>query len=243
MKRFILLFIIVLVGCNGLSSFVNRDGVGLNSAGSVLTNPTKTGGPTSTSNIPVTTMKDAYLGGKQNKFAKLIKPIYVIEEKDILNIKVRGEPDLGVTIRVAENGEIRMPLLEEVKVAGLTLQEAALFIQNRLKNGYLNDPIVTVEINTKEMLALSEKEVFVSGQVGKPGSIPLVGKYITVFDAINESGGLTELAWPSRTKLIRLDNGVKTVIKVNVKKIRKGERSLDIILKANDVIYVPETIF
>jgi protein involved in polysaccharide export with SLBB domain len=64
-----------------------------------------------------------------------------------------------------------------------------------------------------------------------------------VFEAINKSGGLSELAWPSRTKLIRIENGVKSIIKVNIKKIRKGERSLDIILKPDDMIVVPETIF
>jgi len=250
MKRFVLLFIIALVGCNGLSSFVNRGGVGLNSAGGVIgvakdgigidsagtvkTIPTSTGGTTSSSNINAKSMKDAYLdpllpARKQSKYAKLIKPIYVIEEKDILNIQVRGEPELSTTTKV--------------KVEGLTLQGAAQLLQNRFKDGYLNDPIVTVEINTKEMLALSEKEIYVSGQVKKPGSIPLVGTYITVFEAINKSGGLSELAWPSRTKLIRIENGVKSIIKVNIKKIRKGERSLDIILKPDDMIVVPETIF
>ena len=264
MKRLILFFIIVLAGCNGLSSFVNRggvglnsaggvigvakDGIGINSAGSVATNPTTTGSTTSSSNINAKTMKDAYLdpllpARKQSKYAKLIKPIYVIEEKDILNIQVRGEPELSTTTKVTEKGEIGIPLLEDVKVEGLTLQGAAQLLQNRFKDGYLNDPIVTVEINTKEMLALSEKEIYVSGQVKKPGSIPLVGTYITVFEAINKSGGLSELAWPSRTKLIRIENGVKSIIKVNIKKIRKGERSLDVILKPDDMIVVPEAIF
>jgi polysaccharide export outer membrane protein len=264
MKRLILFFIIVLAGCNGLSSFVNRggvglnsaggvigvakDGIGINSAGSVATNPTTTGSTTSSSNINAKTMKDAYLdpllpARKQSKYAKLIKPIYVIEEKDILNIQVRGEPDLSTTTKVTEKGEIGIPLLDDVKVAGLTLQEAAQLLQNRFKDGYLNDPIVSVEINTKEMLELKEKVVFVSGQVEKPGSIPLVGTYITVFEAINKSGGLGPLAWPSRTKLIRIENGVKSIIKVNIKKIRKGERSLDVILKPDDMIVVPEAIF
>ena len=264
MKRFVLLFIIALVGCNGLSSFVNRGGVGLNSAGGVIgvakdgigidsagtvkTIPTSTGGTTSSSNINAKTMKDAYLdpllpARKQSKYAKLIKPIYVIEEKDILNIQVRGEPDLSTTTKVTEKGEIRILLIDDVKVAGLTLQEAAQLLQNRFKDGYLNDPIVSVEINTKEMLELKEKVVFVSGQVEKPGSIPLVGTYITVFEAINKSGGLGPLAWPSRTKLIRIENGVKSIIKVNIKKIRKGERSLDVILKPDDMIVVPEAIF
>ena len=265
MKRFVLLFIIFVVGCTGLSSFVNRGGVGINrtadgvtgvnrgstginSQGNVSTAPTTMGGTTSTSRINAKVMKDAYLkpilpSGKQNKYAPLVRPVYVIEEKDILNSKVRDEPDLSVTSRVSKKGEISIPLLGDIKVVGLTMQEAAELLQNRYKDGYLNDPIITVEINTQQMLILKEKEVYISGQVQNPGSVILTGKYITVFEAINKSGGLSNLAWPSRTKLIRLENGVKTVIKVNIKKIRKGERSLDIILKPDDVIFVPEAIF
>lgn len=266
MKRFVLLFIIFLVGCTGLPSFMNmgatRGGVGINSAGGIIgigkdgyginsTGRMSTGqiaNSKMSSNIDPNKMKEAYYdplhpARKRSKYAKLIKPIYVIEEKDILNILVRGEPDLSVTTRVTENGEIRIPLIENVKVTGLTMQEAAQLLQNHFRDGYLNDPIVTVVINTKEMLALSEKEVFVSGQVNNPGSIPLVGTYITVFEAVNKAGGLSNLAWPSRTKVIRIENGVKSIIKVNLKKIRKGERSLDIILKPDDMIVVPETIF
>jgi polysaccharide biosynthesis/export protein len=265
MKVLVLLFIIFLVGCSGLSSFVNRggvginrtadgvtginrDAVGINSTGEVSTSPITKGGTTSTSDINAGVMKDAYLdpllpSGKQSKYAKLIKPIYVIEEKDILNIQVRGEPDLSVTSRVTEKGEIWIPLLENVKVAGLTTQEAAQFLQDRFEDGYLNNPMVTVEINAQQMVALSEKEIYVSGQVNSPGPIPLAGKYITVFEAINKAGGLTGIAWPRRTKLIRIENGVKSIIKVNIKKIRKGESSLDIIVKPGDIIVVPETIF
>lgn len=248
MKRLVLLLIIFLVGCNALNTFFNRGGAGVNSRGGISTNPIVRGGTTASSNIRTSEMKDAYFdpllsNGEQYGYSRFTIPVYVIEEKDILNIKVRKEPDLSVTTRVSETGEIRLPLLEEVKVTGLTLKEAAQYIQNRLKDGYLKNPIVTVEINTEQMLELSEKEVFVSGQVETPGPVTLAGKYITVFDAINKAGGLTNIAWPSRTKLIRIENGVKNVIKVNVKRIRKGERSLDIIVKPGDVIYVPETIF
>ncbi len=66
---------------------------------------------------------------------------------------------------------------------------------------------------------------------------------MTVFEAVNKAGGLTEIAWPSRTRVIREENGVKSKIKVNLRKVKKGDKSLDILVKPGDVIYVPETIF
>ncbi len=168
---------------------------------------------------------------------------YLLEEKDVLIIKVRDEPKLSVTSRVSEEGEIWVPLLENVEVRGLTIQETEKFLENHFENGFLKDPKVTVRIDTKQMAEYSEKEVFVSGQVEKPGAIPLLGQYITVFEAVNKAGGLTNIAWPSRTKVIRVENGVKRTIKVNLRKVKKGDKSLDIIVKPGDVIVVPETIF
>ncbi len=236
MKRLILLLIVFFAGCNSLSTFVNRGGVGIQSAGGIRTN----------SKINVDDMTAAYLDplhpstGKQSAYAK---EKYRIEEKDVLKFEVRGEPDLSVTSRVSEKGEIWVPLLENVKVAGLTIQEIEQFLENSLKNGFLKDPKVTVHIDAQQMAEYSEKEVFVSGQVMTPGAVPLVGKYMTVFEVVNKAGGLTDIAWPSRTKVIREENGVKSIFKVNLKKVKKGDKSQDIIVKPGDIIVVPETIF
>jgi len=234
MKRLILLLIVFFAGCNALSSVVNRGGVGMNSAGNI-----SSGGATST--IDVSEMKDAYLpSSKQSAYTK---HKYLVEEKDVLDIEVRDEKNLNVTSRVSEKGEIWVPLLENVEVKGLTIQETEKFLETRFEDGFLKDPKVTVRINTKQMKEYSEKEVFVSGQVNKPGAVPLLGKYMTVFEAVNKAGGLTDIAWPSRTRVIREENGVKRKIKVNLRKVRKGDKSLDILVKPGDVIFVPETIF
>ncbi len=240
MKRLILLLIVFFAGCNALSSVVNRGGVGMNSAGNI-----STGTRNAASSIDAGEIKDAYIdpllpGSKQSAYTK---QKYLVEEKDVLDIEVRDEPDLNVTSRVSEKGEIWVPLLENVEVKGLTIQETEKFLETRFEDGFLKDPKVTVSINTKQMEEYSEKEVFVSGQVNEPGSVPLLGKYMTVFEAVNKAGGLTEIAWPSRTKVIRVENGVKSTIKVNLRKVKKGDKSLDILVKPGDVIYVPETIF
>lgn len=242
MKKLILLLIVFLVGCNALQSFVNRGGVGINSAGSVATNPIMKG---ATSTINAKDMKGAYIDPllPSDQQSTYTKQKYLIEEKDVLNIEVRNEPDLSVTSRVTEKGEIWIPLLEKVKVTGLTIQEAEQFLENQFKDGFLNDPKITVQIDTQQMQEYSEKEVFVSGQVNQPGTVTLLGKYMTVFEVVNKAGGFTNIAWPSKTKVIREENGVKNIIKVNLKKVKKGDKSQDIVVKPGDIIVVPESIF
>lgn len=217
--------------------------MGINSAGNVSTNPMMKGAMTS--NIDASVMKDAYLdpllpSGDQSTYTK---QKYRVEAKDVLRIQVRGEPDLSVTSRISEKGEIWVPLLEDVKVTGLTIQETARLLENRFKDGFLNDPRVTVSIDTQQMAEYSEKEVIVSGQVNNPGAVTLLGKYMTVFEVVNKAGGFTNIAWPSRTKVIREENGVKSILKVNLKKVKRGDKSKDIIVKPGDIIIVPETIF
>lgn len=213
--------------------------MGVNSAGVVSSGPI-------TSRINSTTMKEAYLDpltASEQQSADSPDLKYRIEAKDVLQILVRNEPDLSITSRVSEEGVIWFPLLEYVKVAGLTIQEMEQLLEKRLKDGFLKEPKVNVRIDTKQMAEFMEKEVFVSGQVKKPGSIPLLGKYMTVFEAVNKAGGFTPIAWPSRTKVIREENGVKSIFKVNLRKVRKGDKSQDIIVKPGDIIVVPETIF
>jgi polysaccharide export outer membrane protein len=85
--------------------------------------------------------------------------------------------------------------------------------------------------------------VSVVGQVRKPGSYDLK-KESTVIDAIAFAGGLTELAAPNDTKVIRVENGRKMVFRIPVGSIMSGrEQGKDIKLKADDTVIVPESFF
>lgn len=85
--------------------------------------------------------------------------------------------------------------------------------------------------------------VYVLGQVIKPGEYPMKDK-LTVVEAISLAGGLTKVAAPNRTRVIRVEDGVKKVIKVPVNKIlQSGEKKRDVVLKSDDVIVVPESFF
>ncbi len=168
---------------------------------------------------------------------------YVVDRNDVLKIEVFDEPYLSTTTKISEDGMLSYPFIGEVKVLGLTTQEVEKLLEERLKDGYLKDPKVTVLLDVEMMQQYQEKEVFVMGHVRNPGAIPLLGKYISVLEAISKAGGFSEFAAPNRTKIMRVENGVKKIIKVNLKKAIKGDKSQDIILKPGDIINVPPTIF
>jgi polysaccharide biosynthesis/export protein len=168
---------------------------------------------------------------------------YLVDSNDVLDVVVFEEPDLSMTIRVSDEGIISYPLIGNIDVKGLTTQEVEKVLEERLRDGYLQKPEVTVRLDIVLMEQYQEKEVFVLGEVKSPGAIPMLGKYLTVLEAVTKAGGFTEIAAPNRTKVIRLEDGIEQTIKVNLNKVKKGDRSLDIILKPGDTIVVPETYF
>jgi len=169
---------------------------------------------------------------------------YVIEEFDVLDITVFEEPDLSLKLKVAQNGTISFPLIGEVKVTGLTAYEVQNKLEKLLIDGeFLIEPRVSARLDIELMQLYKEKEVFVMGEVQKKGPITILGKYISVLEAITKAGGFTEYAAPNRTSVIRIEDGNEKTIQVDLNKVRKGDKSLDIMLKAGDVVVVPEAHF
>lgn len=166
---------------------------------------------------------------------------YLIDSNDILDITVFDEPKLSAKVRVSEEGILSYPLIEDIKVKGLTIQEVKKVLEERLRDGYLKEPRVTVMLDIGLMLQHKEKEVFVIGEVKRPGTIQILGKNLYLLEVITKAGGFTEYAAPNRTRVIRIEEGEEKIIMVNLNKVKKGNRSLDIIIKSGDIIVVPET--
>lgn len=161
---------------------------------------------------------------------------YQIGIGDLLQIEVYDEPDLTKEVRVLTDGNISFPLLGTLRAAGLTVTELENEIRSRLGAEYLVNPQVTVFV--KEF-----SSIFVFGEVKKPGSFPLTGK-MTVFEAITLAGGFTEVANPSKVKVVRQENGRETSFMVDIKKVtKKGDVSEDKELRANDRVIVPRSFF
>ena len=172
-------------------------------------------------------------------FTESIKE-YTIHSEDVLEIKVYEHKDLTTKVRVSASGDITFPLIGQVHAAGLTVNQLCEKIKELLSDGYLVDPQVNVFINSYH-----PEKVFVMGAVRNPAAYELSReKPTTVLEAISRAGGFTEQAAPNRTKVIRVDSEKGETIKVKVTDItKKGDKSKDIPLQPNDIVFVPESIF
>jgi protein involved in polysaccharide export with SLBB domain len=155
---------------------------------------------------------------------------------DTFEVRVFGEPDVGGSFQVQEDGSIVFPLLGRIDVVGKTQAQLAATLQQRLADGYLRDPQVTVVLTARENL-----EVSVLGQVQKPGTFPYVEK-LTLVQAVSDAGGLTEIAHKRRVKLTRRTSAGQQTYEVSIKAITEG-READIPLQPGDIVFVPESPF
>jgi len=162
--------------------------------------------------------------------ASIAPPAYVIGADDMLLVSVWKEPDLTTTLPVRPDGNISLPLLNDVHAAGLTPMELAASITERLKK-YVADPRVTVVVTQ-----INSQKVYVTGEVLHTGSIQLLPD-MTVLQALADAG-FTQFANTKGIYVLRTENGKEHRIPVNYRKLIKGQIE-NTTLKAGDIIVVP----
>jgi polysaccharide export outer membrane protein len=112
-----------------------------------------------------------------------------LEAGDLVEVNVYNVPELTSKARISSTGEIYLPLIDSIQVAGLTAEEAEGLIQTRLSDGgFVKSPHVTLFVDQYASQGAS-----VLGEVSKPGVYPVLGDQ-RLFDLISAAGGFTEKA-------------------------------------------------
>ena len=158
---------------------------------------------------------------------------YVIGAEDVLSIHVWKEDAFTRTIPVRMDGKISLPLVQEIKAAGLTPLQLKEVLTRRLKE-FIENPVVSVTV-----AEANSYKVYVSGQVKTPGVYRLRSE-TSVAQIIPMAGGFTDWANQKKILIIRNENGREKRMEVNYKKIMRGsDQDSNVILKAGDTIIVP----
>lgn len=159
---------------------------------------------------------------------------YKIEPGDVLEILILGEEELSRTVMVMHNGNISFPLIGEVKIAGLTTEEAGKFIAKKLSTYFIH-PVVSVILKSPTLPYVS-----VFGEVLRPGAVEYQ-RGLRITDYIALAGGPTPDANLKRVMVMRLKEGNPVPMNVNIDDIlKKGLTDKNFELKSGDWIYVPK---
>ncbi len=158
---------------------------------------------------------------------------YLIGTEDVLQINVWKESDISGPVPVRPDGKISLPLVNDIKAAGLTPVQLASEISQRLKQ-FITEPHVTVIVT-----AMNSRRAYVMGQVTRQGVVPLVSN-LTVLQALSSAGGPAQFANTKKIYILRTEGGEQKRLPFNYDAVIRGKNpEQNINLKPGDTIVVP----
>jgi polysaccharide biosynthesis/export protein len=187
----------------------------------------------STSRLTVVQDSTALPAPERNDLTAADRPS-LIGPLDTLQIDVFNVPDLSRELQVDASGRISMPLAGTIDARGKTSAELANAIQAALRERYVRNPEVTVNIKSSV-----SQVVTIDGQVVEPGLYPVTNQ-MTLLRAIASAKGLSEFARQEDVVVLRTVNGRKMAGLYNVAAIRRGAYD-DPAIYANDMIIVGDS--
>jgi polysaccharide export outer membrane protein len=141
-----------------------------------------------------------------------------------------GAPELNTRQKIQPNGKVSLPTIGDVNASGRSINS----LQSSLTSMYqphLQDPTVVVS------LASAAAGVYLSGEVNRPGKIPL-DRPMTALEAVMEAGGFSKLANPKKVYVIRKEGGKQKRYVLNMNDALTGVETSPFYVRPFDVIYV-----
>lgn len=211
LARVVLLIAVVLLlaACAGTDTRAIRSGSAMAVVGS------------ETLPAPDTTIDGRYVGQSDYRVGPL----------DVLEIAVFQVADLTRTVRINSSGNVSLPLIGTFAAGGKTVQELETEIAQRLRDGFLQDPQVTVYV--KEF---TSQRITVEGAVNGPGMFPITGQ-TSLLQAVALAGGMDRLANQRGVIVFRTIAGQRMAAVFDMTEIRAGQAE-DPRIYGDDIVVV-----
>lgn len=164
---------------------------------------------------------------------------YRIGPGDGLRIHVRNNPDLSMSVPVRPDGNISIPLVEQMTAAGKTPTALADDLETSL-SAYIRDPLVTVIVTS--FVGTYEDQVRVVGEAAQPQSMPY-RRGMTLLDVMINVGGLTQFAAGNRARLVREIDGQQKTYGLQLQGLLGGDIASNVAMQPGDVVIIPRTMF
>ena len=167
------------------------------------------------------------------------QPSHVLLPGELIQIKVFREPDLDTSVRIPGDGYVNFPLIGEVALAGQSVQQATRVIHDRLQARFLVNPQVSITV-----VEPAKRLFTVLGQVQRPGTYRFPEQQnLDLLQVIGIAGGYTRLADPATIIVKRRIDGSERVIRLDGKRLARGENVEPFSIMSGDVITVGERLF
>lgn len=162
---------------------------------------------------------------------------YTLTAGDQVAVEVFGEDDLRTNGRLNSEGNLTVPLLGSIHLAGLTPTQAASKVTELYSRDYLVNPKINVTL-----VSYGSRRFVILGQIGHPGIFEMPPDGIDLLEAVAMAGGYTRIAAPERITVRRHTASGDQILKVNGKRVAKGKGG-GFRVEPGDTITVGESIF
>jgi polysaccharide export outer membrane protein len=190
---------------------------------------------------------------------------YRLSKYDMINIVVVGFSDISLTsgtsyvpdttgainttsrttlqnvggfndVVLGPDGYVNLPLVGAIKLEGLTVSEASEVLTKKLGE-YIKIPSLAVMVKQYGL-----RQIYVMGEVVKPGIYALGSDYMNIFAALSSAGGITNRGRPKHISVVRVMDGKVQMREVNFDQfVKKQDASQNVILQDGDMVYVPSS--
>lgn len=181
---------------------------------------------------------------------------YIIQKGDLVNFRLfsnqgfkiidlstidEGRSQLGsnsqntLNYLIEADSSINLPIISRVKIAGMNLKEAELYLEDKYSN-YYNDPFVRLEVNNRRITVFP-------GTGGTARVIPITNEYVTIIEALALAGGITEGGKAHKIKVVRGSLNDPVIYRLDLSTPEGLDEANLYYVKANDIIYVEPSYF
>jgi polysaccharide biosynthesis/export protein len=185
-----------------------------------------------------------------------LKRNYILQSGDIINFRLFSNQGFKIidltsldegtrinannsqnnfTYLIEVNGQINLPIIGRVEIAGLNLKEAELFLEEKYSN-YYNDPYVMLQVNNRRMIVFP-------GTGGDAKVIELQNEYTSIIEALAIAGGISKGGKAHKVKLIRGNLKDPEIYHLDLSTAEGLKEANLYFVRANDIIYVQPSYF
>ena len=174
-------------------------------------------------------------------------PSYLLSSGDTITMSIYDESDLAATQTIARSGEVRLPLIGDINLAGKSVRDAERLLETTyIKRQFLLAPVVSLVVT-----AYFPREISVLGAVRSPGTVvfPRDVTSLDIIDVITRVGGFLPVAKSDAVTIThRTPDGKETVTTVDLERTMTGRHQAgrdraDVAIYPGDRIWVPERLF
>lgn len=159
---------------------------------------------------------------------------YRLGPEDVIEVRVFELDQLNRKVRVSGDGFIDLPLVGSFQAAGLSAEEVAQAVADRLRDRYVQNPQVSIFI-----VEFNSQKISLLGAVQSPSSYPLVGQR-QLLQVLAEAGSLAADAGKTLYIFRRTDDGRSARLTVPLNELLlQGDPRWNITLLPGDVVSVP----